>query len=438
MEIKEIEKITKKMNEHEKEDEFSLVKNVENKNEIDLQDNKMKDPLKNYIMDNRRLVYHRLEGKEPSDDLDSERDNHIALRVSKGRRKSNTNIGTNIVLFKKYVLGSKGNVILFILTVTGMAITWCGWAYTNNNFYSIKTYVICFIPYFLTNYYMFLSFLTEPGIIPRECPQFSRKDLEQNEEQKNENSEVIPKIFRERICVTCNIIRPPGTSHCRECDNCVQNFDHHCFFISNCVGKRNHKYFYLFLFFGTIGSLIMVILGSRTIYNVFIINADKTIYVYYNNDKKLFLICASFLALFLLCPLFGLRFCYCNGVFALISFGIYFHLWYKYLYIQKNLPIYFHPMLLAFYAASVFFFFFVLMTFFGQTCYVSSGYTIKQTFSIKEEIIQINSSKTNNKIKEEYIRAKTCKERFNNIIRLITSDIGESLIVPERDLVQKT
>jgi hypothetical protein len=35
----------------------------------------------------------------------------------------------------------------------------------------------------------------------------------------------IPQIFKERYCKTCNIIRPPRTSHCSHCDHCVKNFD---------------------------------------------------------------------------------------------------------------------------------------------------------------------------------------------------------------------
>jgi palmitoyltransferase ZDHHC9/14/18 len=35
----------------------------------------------------------------------------------------------------------------------------------------------------------------------------------------------VPHIFKERYCISCNIVRPPKTSHCSFCDHCVKNFD---------------------------------------------------------------------------------------------------------------------------------------------------------------------------------------------------------------------
>ncbi len=41
----------------------------------------------------------------------------------------------------------------------------------------------------------------------------------------------IPSIYRKRFCVTCNIVRPPKTSHCSICNNCVKNFDQYILII---------------------------------------------------------------------------------------------------------------------------------------------------------------------------------------------------------------
>jgi hypothetical protein len=52
-----------------------------------------------------------------------------------------------------------------------------------------------------------------------------------------------------KFCYTCNIFRPLCSSHCAECNNCVERFDHHCPWVGNCIGKLNYKYFYYFLSF---------------------------------------------------------------------------------------------------------------------------------------------------------------------------------------------
>jgi hypothetical protein len=53
--------------------------------------------------------------------------------------------------------------------------------------------------------------------------------------------------YKVKICSTCMIMRPLGTSHCGVCDTCVERYDHHCPWVGNCIGKNNYRYFYLFL-----------------------------------------------------------------------------------------------------------------------------------------------------------------------------------------------
>eukprot|EP00268_Persea_americana_P041270 TRINITY_DN4109_c0_g1_i8.p1 TRINITY_DN4109_c0_g1~~TRINITY_DN4109_c0_g1_i8.p1 ORF type:complete len:294 (+),score=35.91 TRINITY_DN4109_c0_g1_i8:167-1048(+) len=53
---------------------------------------------------------------------------------------------------------------------------------------------------------------------------------------------------RNWTCSYCNVIQPPRTKHCHDCDKCVLQFDHHCVWLGTCIGQGNHRRFWWYIF----------------------------------------------------------------------------------------------------------------------------------------------------------------------------------------------
>ena len=361
--------------------------------------------------------------------------------------KTYGNIGRNLVLFNYFVFGPKNYLWLLILIMLGIAISWFIWIYSMGDFYSKIIYNILHFLFFLTQFFMLLSYTTEPGIIPRNHPEFRIKENENNEnndskipinnnennENKGNNIETTPRIFTERECKTCKIIRPPRASHCRTCDNCIMDLDHHCVFVSNCIGKRNHKYFYLFLLFGSIYSILCVFFNLITIFYVFIIKAKYTLVPLFKGNKWLFFLSIILLLisfLFSTNRFLGLGLILFPGI---SGFGCFLYMWYKFIPKNDTTPSYFNPYILLVFIIAIVFGIFVIGNFVGQTYHIGRGYTVKQSISIRDKMIDLAQKNNGQQINANYYRRLSNKEKMKNIISFLFTKVDKSLIT-KKDL----
>jgi hypothetical protein len=73
-------------------------------------------------------------------------------------------------------------------------------------------------------------------------------------------------MFSLMFCRTCKHLRPKNSSHCKMCDVCVRDFDHHCTVLGCCIGGRNVGSFIAYLFCVAISAAygtVLLAIGTR-------------------------------------------------------------------------------------------------------------------------------------------------------------------------------
>ena len=111
--------------------------------------------------------------------------------------------------------------------------------YEKENLSVIYPIVITSTLYFIELTSTILGGCSDPGILVRQ-----RRDYYYNTNRPALKYVINGHIFTFNYCYSCSLYRPPRTSHCSLCDNCVERFDHHCLWLGTCIGKRNYRYFY--------------------------------------------------------------------------------------------------------------------------------------------------------------------------------------------------
>ncbi|KAJ7063421.1 DHHC palmitoyltransferase-domain-containing protein [Mycena amicta] len=99
---------------------------------------------------------------------------------------------------------------------------------------------------------MLTTAMRDPGILPRDLdpdppyPATSPSDGGVRAPMPRD-LKVRSDVVRVKYCPTCKTYRPPRSSHCKVCDNCVDGCDHHCQWVNNCIGRRNYTTFFVML-----------------------------------------------------------------------------------------------------------------------------------------------------------------------------------------------
>lgn len=161
------------------------------------------------------------------------------------------------------------SMIVTVIIILGMAGVWIGttgaWLWQHGHEYGLVSgggvgLVVVFIYLFGMVISSFLvSALRDPGIIPRKLdPDPPMYHAESWDEPMQREVTIGKEPVPIKYCETCQVYRPPRTSHCRLCGNCVDAIDHHCAYIHNCVGKRNYLSFLTLLVVSAIGSIYVV------------------------------------------------------------------------------------------------------------------------------------------------------------------------------------
>jgi len=184
--------------------------------------------------------------------------------------------------------------------------------------------IISFFLYIIEIIMMILGGCTDPGILPRHP----------NDLYYNTNRPLLHTVLNGNkiilaFCYSCSMYRPPRTSHCSVCDNCVERFDHHCLWLGTCIGKRNYRYFFCLLISLFINLLFQICSG---IYYV----ANQSIKLKNKEKNSLFLVIAysaivAYDILFVACFLGKLLVVHLYLVFTSITF---------YEMVKKKLSIY--------------------------------------------------------------------------------------------------
>ena len=161
-------------------------------------------------------------------------------------------------------------ILLVYFIVISVVFSFTKYYFLANNIFILKIFTapIFYFSAFMTVLNHSYALIVDPGRIPDNYATNSRSNDELGK--------------KEDFCNKCNKSRPERAHHCKICRRCVLKMDHHCPWVANCVGLRNQKFFYLFLFYATLGNLVACCCLAP---KVFSIDLNSS----FNNEKDMYI-----------------------------------------------------------------------------------------------------------------------------------------------------
>lgn len=112
------------------------------------------------------------------------------------------------------------------------------------------------------------------------------------EEFENQKEEQDLLYVERRYCTVCGFEQPLRAKHCRDCNRCVAQYDHHCPWLGTCIGQKNHFVFYWFLIF----QCIQLIWGEYEVFDYMITGE----YQHWGSENVWRVVMALFITFFLI------------------------------------------------------------------------------------------------------------------------------------------
>ncbi|XP_068426524.1 palmitoyltransferase ZDHHC18a isoform X2 [Clinocottus analis] len=207
----------------------------------------------------KNCEYQQIDPRALSVSPMSAQQNRVEKKVQRPRRKWEVFPGKNRFFCDGRIIVARQSGVLPL--TLGLIVVTCGLFFAFDCPFLVE-HLTVFIPVIGGVLFLFsvISLLrtsfTDPGILPRASPE-EAADIEKQIDTSGSSTYRPPprtkeilinqQVVKLKYCFTCKMFRPPRTSHCSLCDNCVERFDHHCPWVGNCVGKRNYRFFYSFI-----------------------------------------------------------------------------------------------------------------------------------------------------------------------------------------------